>query len=150
MAFRPTKGISRLRRLEMACPPSFCGLALAESERAMPGIIRDIEAAGHGDAEVIIRMSGCPNNCSRPRSAEIGIVGSGSDRYVIYTGGDYNGTRLNELVAEKLTGKDIAAAVSKLLSAWKADRANGERFGDWSARIGVDEVKQHLAGVVKA
>ncbi len=145
------KGISRLRRLEMACPAlPFCGLALAESERAMPGIIRDIEAAGHGDAEVIIRMSGCPNNCSRPRSAEIGIVGSGSDRYVIYTGGDYNGTRLNELVAEKLTGKDIAAAVSKLLSAWKADRANGERFGDWSARVGVDGVKQHLAGVVKA
>lgn len=146
-----SKGISQLRRLEMACPAlPFCGLALAESERAMPGIIHDIEAAGHGDADVIIRMSGCPNNCSRPRSAEIGIVGSGSDRYVIYTGGDFNGTRLNELVAEKLTGKDIAAAVSALLTAWKEDRADGERFGDWSARIGIDGVKQHLAGVVKA
>lgn len=144
------KGISQVRRLEMACPAlPFCGLALAESERAMPGIMHDIEAAGHGDADVIIRMSGCPNNCSRPRSAEIGIVGSGSDRYVIYTGGDYNGTRLNELVAEKLTGKDIAAAVSALLSAWKEHRTNGERFGDWSARIGVTGVKQHLAGVVK-
>ena len=143
------QGISRLRRLEMACPAlPFCGLALAESERAMPGIVHDIEAAGHGDADVIIRMSGCPNNCSRPRSAEIGIVGSGSDRYVIYTGGDYNGTRLNELVAEKLTGKDIAAAVSALLNAWKTDRHDGERFGDWSARIGVDGVKQRLAGVV--
>ncbi|NUM53007.1 MAG: NADPH-dependent assimilatory sulfite reductase hemoprotein subunit [Candidatus Hydrogenedentes bacterium] len=142
-------GISPLRRMEMACPAlPFCGLALAESERAMPGIIHDIEAAGHGDSDVIIRMSGCPNNCSRPRSAEIGIVGSGSDRYVIYTGGDFNGTRLNELVAEKLTGKDIAAAVSALLSAWKANRNNGERFGDWSARVGVDGVKQHLAGVV--
>ncbi|MDZ4859008.1 MAG: NADPH-dependent assimilatory sulfite reductase hemoprotein subunit [Candidatus Hydrogenedentes bacterium] len=144
------KGISRLRRLEMACPAlPFCGLALSESERAMPGIIHDIESAGHGDADVIIRMSGCPNNCSRPRSAEIGIVGSGSDRYVIYTGGDYNGTRLNELVAEKLSGADIAAAVSTLLTAWKAERTNGERFGDWSYRIGVGGVKQHLASVVK-
>ena len=32
---------------------------------------------GHGDADITIRMSGCPNNCSRPRSAEIGIVGWG-------------------------------------------------------------------------
>ena len=144
------KGISQVRRLEMACPAlPFCGLALSESERAMPGIIHDIEAAGHGDADVIIRMSGCPNNCSRPRSAEIGIVGSGSDRYVIYTGGCFNGTRLNELVAEKLTGKDIAAVVSTLLSTWKEHRSAGERFGDWSNRIGVDGVKQHLAGVVK-
>jgi len=144
------QGISQLRRLEMACPAlPLCGLALSESERAMPGIIHDIEAAGHGDADVIIRMSGCPNNCSRPRSAEIGIVGSGSDRYVIYTGGDFNGTRLNELVAEKLSGADIAAAVSRLLGAWKSSRVNGERFGDWSYRIGVDGVKQHLAGVVK-
>lgn len=69
--------------------------------------------------------------------------------YVIYTGGCFNGTRLNELVAEKLTGKDIAAVVSTLLSTWKEHRSAGERFGDWSNRIGVDGVKQHLAGVVK-
>ena len=69
---------------------------MAEAERAMPSDdgCAGLEALGHGDAEVMIRMSGCPNNCSRPRSAEIGIVGAGADRYELYTGGDYNGTRL--------------------------------------------------------
>ncbi|GMU93040.1 MAG: putative sulfite reductase [ferredoxin] [Candidatus Hydrogenedentota bacterium] len=141
------KGISTIRRLEMACPAlPYCGLALAESERAMPDIMKEIETAGHGDADVLIRMSGCPNNCSRPRSAEIGIVGSGSDRYVLYTGGEFNGTRLNELIAEKLTGAEVGSAVSVLLSAWKADRKDGERFGDWSARVGAEAMKSYLTG----
>jgi sulfite reductase (ferredoxin) len=139
------KGISTLRRMEMACPAlPLCGLALAEAERAMPDVIRGIEAAGHGDADVVVRMSGCPNNCSRPRSAEIGIVGSGSDRYQLCTGGSHLGTRLCEPLVEKLTQADLAPAISKLLTAWKAERNEGERFGDWSARVGVEALRAKL------
>ena len=139
------KGISTVRRLEMACPAlPFCGLALAEAERAMPHVIEKIEAAGHGDADTIIRMSGCPNNCSRPRSAEIGIIGSGSDRYIIYTGGDYMGTRLNEPLAEKVKVDEVAPMVSALLSAWKSNRTEGERFGDWSFRVGIEGLKPYV------
>jgi len=141
--------ISTVRRLEMACPAlPFCGLALAEAERAMPDVIEKIEAAGHADADVIIRMSGCPNNCSRPRSAEIGIIGSGSDRYVIYTGGDYVGTRLNEPLAEKVKLDEVGPIVSALLSAWKSNRNDGERFGDWSFRVGIDGLKPYVESAV--
>ncbi|MCC6694240.1 MAG: NADPH-dependent assimilatory sulfite reductase hemoprotein subunit [Candidatus Hydrogenedentes bacterium] len=144
-------GISQLRRLEMACPAlPLCGLAMAESERAMPGLIGAIEANGHADADVIIRMSGCPNNCSRPRTAEIGIVGSGADRYILYTGGDYLGTRLNEQLAEKLTLVDAGNLVSALLSAWKANRDEGERFGDWSARVGVEGLRPYVETAAQA
>ncbi|MCL4692659.1 MAG: hypothetical protein KJ060_09140, partial [Candidatus Hydrogenedentes bacterium] len=139
------KGISAVRRLEMACPAlPFCGLALAEAERAMPSVIEKIEAAGHADADVIIRMSGCPNNCSRPRTAELGIVGSGADRYIIYAGGDYMGTRLNEILAEKVKLDEVAPLVSALLSAWKSHRGDGERFGDWSYRVGIDGLKPYI------
>lgn len=134
--------ISTVRRMEMACPAlPLCGLAMAESERGMPAIMEGIEALGHGDADVIIRMSGCPNNCSRPRSAEIGIIGAGADRYELYTGGEYNGTRLNEPVAEKIKAAELPAIIGRLFDRWKADGADGERFGDWSARIGVDAVR---------
>ncbi len=138
--------ISTIRRMEMACPAlPLCGLAMAEAERGMPAIMEGIEALGHGDAEVIIRMSGCPNNCSRPRSAEIGIIGAGADRYELSTGGDYNGTRLNEAVAEKLKAAELPAIIGHLIERWKADGADGERFGDWSARIGVDAVRSIIA-----
>ncbi len=135
-------GISALRRMEMACPAlPLCGLAMAEAERAMPGFIAALEEQGHGDADVMIRMSGCPNNCSRPRSAEIGIVGQGSDMYQLYTGGSYLGVRLCELLMERVKGGDLPIVVGALLDAWKSERTNGERFGEWSHAAGVDKLK---------
>jgi sulfite reductase beta subunit-like hemoprotein len=140
------KGITTIRRLEMACPAlPFCGLALAEAERIMPTFMKALEDGGHGDADVLIRMSGCPNNCSRPRSAEIGVVGSGADRYHLYIGGDYMGTRLCELFMEKLTCEATGAVVNQLLDAWKADRDGDERFGDWSARVDMDVLRGRIA-----
>ncbi|MBX7256668.1 MAG: NADPH-dependent assimilatory sulfite reductase hemoprotein subunit [Candidatus Hydrogenedentes bacterium] len=142
------KGISTLRRMEMACPAlPLCGLAMAEAERAIPDVMKGIEVAGHGDANVVIRMSGCPNNCSRPRSAEIGIVGAGADRYQLYVGGAHNGTRLCELLTEKLKGTDLPVLISELLSLWKAERNEDEQFGDWSARVGVESLRSRLETV---
>lgn len=139
------RGISALRRQEMACPAlPFCGLALAEAERAMPVVAEAIEKSGHADASVVWRMSGCPNNCSRPRSAELGIVGSGSDRYVIYTGGHAEGARLNVPFAEKLTAEETAQITVQLFDNWKSDRNNGETFGDWSHRVGVDALRERI------
>jgi sulfite reductase (ferredoxin) len=144
------KGINTLRKMEMACPAlPFCGLALAESERAMPSFIKALEDAGHGDADVMIRMSGCPNNCSRPRTAELGIVGSGSDQYQVYTGGDYLGTRLNDLLVPKVHTAELPGVVAALLDAWKAEKVNGERFGDWSRKVGVEALSGKLQGVAK-
>lgn len=133
--------ISALRRWEMACPAlPYCGLAMSESERMMPDMMTAFEEAGHGDADVMIRMTGCPNGCARSRTSEIGIIGAGADRYQLFCGGDYNGTRLNECVAEKLTGEQVVIVLSRLLDAWKAERQNDERFGDWSYRLGAEDI----------
>jgi sulfite reductase beta subunit-like hemoprotein len=140
------QNISTIRRMEMACPAlPLCGLAMAEAERGIPEIMAGLESLGHGDADVIIRVSGCPNNCSRPRSAEVGIVGAGADRYELYTGGEYNGTRLNEPVAEKLSAAKLPVIIGHLFDRWKADGDEGERFGDWSARQGVESIQALIA-----
>ena len=34
-----------------------------------------VDEAGLRDKEIIIRMSGCPNGCSRPALGEIGFIG---------------------------------------------------------------------------
>ncbi len=139
------KGISTLRRLEMACPAlPLCGLAMSEAERAMPAIIHGLEEAGHADADVIIRMSGCPNNCSRPRSAEIGIVGNGPNRYYLHVGGDYLGRRLCELLMENINTDQLVPVISYLLGAWKEERQNGERFGDWAHRLGAEVLRERV------
>lgn len=39
-------------------------------------------------------MTGCPNGCARPYSAEVGLVGRGVNSYAVYLGGSRLGTRL--------------------------------------------------------
>ena len=139
------KGISTLRRLEMACPAlPLCGLALSEAERYFPSVVEGLEAAGHGDANVIIRMTGCPNGCARSNSSEIGLVGKGPGRYVIHTGGCYNGTRVNEILLPVVKEEDVIPNLAGLLNLWKAHRAEGEGFGDWSKNIGVEKLREML------
>jgi sulfite reductase beta subunit-like hemoprotein len=139
------KGISTLRRMEMACPAlPLCGLAQAESERALPGLMTALEAAGHGDADVSIRMTGCPNGCARSSSSEIGLIGKGPGRYQVLVGGDYNGARLNESLFPVMKIEEIIPTLARLLDLWKAGRQAGERFGDWSHRIGVEQLRSLL------
>jgi len=138
-------GISALRRREMACPAlPLCGLALAEAERAVGDVIKAVEDAGHGDADVIIRMSGCPNNCPRPKSAELGIVGAALEKYHVHVGGDYLGRRLCEPLRENVRTKELPPLISQLLGWWKAEAQDGERFGDWAHRLGVETLRQRV------
>ncbi len=145
------KGISTLRRLEMACPAlPLCGLALSEAERYFPAVVEGLEAAGHGDADVIIRMTGCPNGCARSNSSEIGLVGKGPGRYVIHTGGCYNGTRINEILLPVVKQDAVVPNLAALLSLWKAQRAEGERFGDWSKKVGPEKLRELLEAELAA
>ena len=50
---------------------------------------------------IIIRMTGCPNGCARPYIAEIALVGRGPERYNLYLGGAFDGSRLGKLYADK-------------------------------------------------
>lgn len=136
------QSISAVRRMEMACPAlPLCGLALSEAERALPDIIKGIEDGGHGDAEVIIRMGGCPNNCTRTSTAEIGIVGRGREQYALYLGGNYNGTQIGTEFVPIVKIEQVVPAVNHLLAAWKSGRNQGEGFGIWVQRVGTEHVK---------
>jgi sulfite reductase beta subunit-like hemoprotein len=139
------KGISSLRRMEMACPAlPLCGLATSEAERYMPTLMDQLEAAGFGNEDVIFRMTGCPNGCARSSSSEIGLIGKGPGRYTLTVGGDYLGTRVNEKLMATIKEEDIAPTIGKLFTLWHEQRAEGERFGDWSKRVGVPALQEAL------
>jgi sulfite reductase (ferredoxin) len=127
--------LSALRRYAMACPAMpTCGLAVAESERYLPDLIGELERRGYGAERVWIRMSGCPNACSRPPSAEIGIVGRSQGLYNIYVGGSFEGTRLAKLYREDVRTSVLVDVLADTLDQWRRRRASGEAFGDWAAR----------------
>jgi sulfite reductase (NADPH) hemoprotein beta-component len=131
---------SVLHAAALACPAlPTCGLALAESERMLPGLIDRIEAlcaeVGLAGEEIIIRSTGCPNGCARPYTAEIAFVGKAPGRYQVWLGGDTAGTRLNRLWKDMVKDPDIENELRPLLARFANGRNASERFGDWCDRV---------------
>lgn len=134
-----------VRRASMACPSMpTCGLGLAESERALPGILDDFErelaALGLADEEIIVRMTGCPNGCARPYMAEIGFVGRAPNKYNVYLGGDEASLRLNREYRASVKREDIMKELGPILRRWRDERLPGERFGNFAQRVVLPEL----------
>lgn len=135
----PGNAIRGLRRVAMACPAlPTCGLAVTEAERALPGVLDSLQSVfdevGLGDSTPSVRMTGCPNGCSRPYVAEIGLVGDAVDRYQVWLGGDGTGTRIGTVVAERVHKDDLPEMLRPLLERYRAERHEGEPLGDFIAR----------------
>jgi sulfite reductase (ferredoxin) len=147
--------ISTLRRWSMACVAlPTCGLAVAESERVLPGLIDSLEPEvaklGLAHDAFTLRMTGCPNACARPYNSDIGIVGRTLGKYTIFLGGRLLGDRLNEQYKDVVPFEDLSKEITAVLTCYKAERKAGETLGDFCHRKGVDGVRtwadQWLAG----
>jgi sulfite reductase (NADPH) hemoprotein beta-component len=114
---------------------------MAESDRYMPDFITKLDAlsaeVGLASAPISIRMSGCPNGCSRPYLAEIALVGKAPGKYNVYLGASPRGDRLNALFQENVGEQEILVALRSPLQRYAAERHEGEAFGDFVVRAGI-------------
>jgi sulfite reductase (ferredoxin) len=125
-----TVGVARANG--MACPAKpTCGLAMTDAENILPAYFDAIEAAGLGDVDIVIRMTGCPNNCARPPSAEIGIYGYGKNDHVVLVGGARNGSRLAHTLYSRIAGEQMIPALVGLFRAVKEQNTEGLPAGDF-------------------
>ena len=134
--------LSGIRRHAVACVAlPTCGLAMAEAERYLPELLPKLEAllATHGltDEPIILRLSGCPNGCSRPYLGEIALIGRAIGRYDLRLGADFAGQRLNRTVRENIDETEILSELDGLFARFAAQRDADERFGDFLVRSGV-------------
>jgi len=143
------ESISAVRRASTACVSlPTCALALAESERAFPGVLTRMESAlaevGLAEHPIIVRITGCPNGCSRPYVAEIGLVGKAPGKYQLYLGGNQAATRLARVWKEALKDEELLDELLPLFARYARERLDGEPFGDWVARVLWNEQPQQL------
>jgi sulfite reductase (ferredoxin) len=133
--------VTPVRRWSLACPAlPTCGLALTEAERVHDPLMTGIEAAlaRHGleNERLAVRITGCPNGCARPYAGDIGIVGRMPGFYALYVGGDFEGTRLNVRLLDRVAESDVAATLEPLFALFAAERLPSEGFGDFCHRVG--------------
>src|SRR5690606_24614918 len=118
-----------------------CALAMAEAERYLPGLLDKAEVllGKHDllDAPIHLRISGCPNGCSRPYLGEIALVGKAPGRYNLMLGADHRGQRLNALHRENIDEAAILAELDALFARYAGERVAGQRFGDFLLAAGV-------------
>ena len=144
---KPPQELTPLQKLSLACPAiPTCGLAISESERALPGIVDELEARlremGLEQEEIGIRMTGCPNGCARPYQSDIGIVGRSGDKYTLFVGGHALGHRLNFEFLDLLPRERLVPTILPLLARFKEQRRTGETFGDFCHRMGPDALRE--------
>jgi len=142
---RENNAPTAIERTAVACVAlPTCALAMAEAERYLPGFLGVLEPLldRHGlrEAPILLRISGCPNGCSRPYLAEIALVGKAPGRYNLFLGGDHRGQRLNTLYRDNITEAQILEALEPLLARYAGERETGERFGDFLHRAGIVEL----------
>ncbi|MFS8781903.1 NADPH-dependent assimilatory sulfite reductase hemoprotein subunit [Synechococcus sp. R6-6] len=142
--------IPQLVRLSMACPAlPTCGLAITESERALPGLVRQLDQLLQEldlqDSPFLVRMTGCPNGCARPYLAELGLVGSAPDGYYqIWLGASPQGDRLAQVFQDRVHISQIVPLMRVLLQVYKQERRPGESFGDYCHRVGIPYLRAQV------
>ena len=133
---------SPTRNLAIACPAlPTCSKALGEAERVLPQVIDRLEKVladtGNTGLPLRLNMTGCPNGCSRPYAAELGIVGRTKKGYDVYVGGSAAGDRLAKRVREDVPLDEIPDMLRPFLEQFSRDVGADDTtsFGDWAMQL---------------
>ncbi len=122
-----------------------CGLAITEAERVLPEIVSGIHGAltevGIGGQAISVRVTGCPNGCARPYTAEIGLVGQSVNLYRIYLGASPMATRMGSAFADNVPRGEIVDRLRPVFRFYADHRRPSESFGDFCDRMGMDALR---------
>ena len=91
-------------------------------------------------------MAGCPNHCSRPPTAEIGITGYGKNAHMIRVGADREGSRISRVLYEKISSEQMVPVITGLLRAIAEHNPRGLPAGQYLFETGDDELRR-IVGV---
>ena len=91
-------------------------------------------------------VNGCPNSCSRPPTAEIGIIGYGKNDYVLLVGGARDGSRLARVLYPRLGERELIEALKSLVRAIRDRNPHRLPAGDYLDQTPDAELKAHHAG----
>ncbi len=137
---------SNWRRSTMACAGiEFCKLAIVDTKDRATALVAELEERFPDlDVPISVNVNGCPNACARTQVADIGLKGQlvldddarQVEGFQVHLGG---GLGLDpkfgrKLRAHKVTSAGLGDYVANVVSAFLAEREDGESFAAWVAR----------------
>ena len=136
----------------VSCPGTdSCKLGITSSMGLGKAVGEALEEMGIEDPLVKslhVKMSGCPNGCSRHHLANIGFQGAATKgdgnqvpAYEIFLAGSYgNGdpTRFGQRIKTKVPAKRVPQIVRRLVQLYQDRRQEGETFNQFVDRVGTE------------
>ncbi|MGN6250389.1 MAG: nitrite/sulfite reductase [Marmoricola sp.] len=141
---------SQWRRSTMACTGiEFCKLAIVDTKKRAIALIDELERRFPDlDTPITVNINGCPNACARTQVADIGLkgqlvlddAGNQVEGFQVHLGGGIGQTQAlgRKLRAHKVTSAGLDDYITNVVTAYLADRTDGESFAAWVGRA--DEV----------
>jgi NAD(P)H-nitrite reductase large subunit len=112
------------------------------------GLALDIENFFYGyqlPAKVKIGVSGCPFCCGESYVRDIGIIGKKKGWIVTFGGNSGGRPRIADVLAKDLSKNEVIELIKKCLDYYKDNAKKKERTARFIDRIGIEELKKHLA-----
>ena len=123
--------------------------ALKDEIQSWNGLLED-----EGVNDIRVKMSGCPNGCGLHHIANIGFHGAATKgpegeqipAYEMFLGGNYGdvnvqdsriGTRIPRI---KIPAKSVPGVLKEVVSYYKDNRSDGEKFNQFLDRVGLEEI----------
>jgi sulfite reductase beta subunit-like hemoprotein len=139
----------------LSCPGTdSCKLAITNSmglARAVQERVEQLQIDDPLTKKIHIKMSGCPNGCSRHHIANIGFYGAAMKfdnhqvpGYIVMLGGNYDDgrPRIAERLDVRVPAKRIPDAVERFIRHYQAHRHEEEGFNDFIDRVGLEEFEE--------
>ncbi len=96
-------------------------------------------------AKVKIGVSGCPFCCGESYVRDIGIIGKKKGWIVTFGGNSGARPRIADVLAKDLSKDEVIELMKKCLDYYKDNAKKKERTARFIERIGIEEMKKHLA-----
>ncbi|MCW2753226.1 MAG: sulfite reductase, partial [Marmoricola sp.] len=137
---------SNWRRNTMACTGiEYCKLAIVDTKERSRALVGELEKRFPDlDVPITVNVNGCPNACARTQVADIGLKGmiamdadgNQVEGFQVHLGGGVglHHTFGKKLRAHKVTSAGLDDYITNVVTAFLADRTDGESFASWVER----------------
>ncbi len=143
---------SAWRQNTMACTGiEFCKLAIVDTKNRARDLVAELEKRFPDlDTPITVNVNGCPNACARTQVADIGLKGQlvmsdgeQVEGFQVHLGGA-TGLHANfgrKLRAHKVTSAGLDDYITAVVTAYLAEREEGESFALWVQRADEDVLR---------